>query len=284
MKNILTFDVEEWFQVANLEAAIGFEQWGSFPSRLDKPLSFILDLLERKGVRATFFVLGWIAERRPEVVRMIQDRNHEIGTHGYSHDLIYNQRREEFDRDLKRSIGVIREASGVEVVGHRAASFSITEESRWALEVLLDNGILYDSSIFPIRHHRYGMADSPRHPYVILERGVRRLVEFPLSTLRLGSLNLPVAGGGYFRLFPYFLTGQALKSINSSGYPAVVYLHPWEFDESIPRVRGAGFLNRFRHYVNIGKNRVKLVHLLDDFEFEAMGDALGRYDNAPAAE
>lgn len=288
MRNILTFDVEEWFQVTNLEAAISFEDWESFPSRLGESLSFILDLLEKKGVRATFFVLGWIAERRPEIVRMISEKSHEIATHGYSHQLIYTQKKDEFDADLKTSIAVIRAASGAEVVGHRAASFSITDESRWALEVLLDNGILYDSSVFPVRHHRYGIANSPRYPYVILKKGEASLVEFPLATARLASVNVPVGGGGYFRLFPYSITKRALRSMNSAGYPVVVYTHPWEFDEGIPRVRDIGHLNHFRHYVNIRKNRAKLSRLLDDFEFGTMGGALesytGQYDKVRAPE
>jgi len=288
MKNILTFDVEEWFQVANLKAAIRFDEWDSFPSRLDEPLSFILDLLEKNGVRATFFILGWLAERRPGAVRLIRERGHEIATHGYSHNLIYEQEKEEFAMDLRRSIEAIGDAAGDDVVGHRAACFSITEKSRWALDVLLDNGILYDSSVFPIRHHRYGIVDSPRHPYVILRKGDGRLVEFPLSTVKLGPANLPVGGGGYFRLFPYFFTRLSLRRINASGHPAVVYLHPWEFDEGIPRVRGIGAINRFRHYVNIGKSRARLSRLLGDFEFETMGEALesytGQYDKVRAPE
>ena len=280
MKNILTFDVEEWFQVANLESAVGFGEWASFPSRLDGPLSFILDLLGEKGVRATFFVLGWIAERHPEFVGMIRGRGHEIGTHGYSHRLIYTQEPGEFDADLKRSLDAIRAAADVEVSGHRAACFSITEGSRWALEILLDNGILYDSSIFPVRHHRYGIQDSPRRPYIALQKGGLTLLEFPLSTVRLGSMNIPVAGGGYFRLYPYFLTRAAIRSMNKSGSPAVVYLHPWEFDPEIPRVKGIGAVNSFRHYVNIGRNRRRLRRLLDDFEFETMGEARENYTEA----
>ena len=271
MLNALTIDVEEHFQVHAFERAIGRDAWERYPSRVVANTRRILRTLAGRQVRATFFVLGWVAERHPELVREIAAAGHEIGTHGYWHELIYRQTPAEFADDLRRSIAAIeRAAPGVQLLGYRAPAFSITRKSLWALDVLRECGLRYDSSIFPLAaHDRYGIADAERFASQVRPG----LWELPVSTVRLAGRNLPVAGGGYFRLYPLWLTRQAIRRINAEGQPAVIYLHPWEFDPEQPRVPGAPALARFRHYVNIGKTERRLGALLGEFAFGSMSDA-----------
>ncbi len=266
IKNILSIDVEEWFQVENLREAISPQAWTYCERRLSFNIREILELLQEKNVRATFFVLGWIAEHFPEVIKAIQARGHEIATHGYSHSLVFTQSEMEFREDVKRSIEVLEGVSGQQVLGYRAPSFSINPRCLWAFEVLSDLGIKYDSSIFPIRHPEYGMPSAPRFASTIKLNNGKELKEFPLSTARVFGLNLPVAGGAYLRIFPYWYNSWGIRSLNSRGRAAVVYFHPWEIDPDQPREDISAF-KRFRHYTNLDLMKGKIRRLLEEFEF-----------------
>ena len=262
--NALTIDVEEHFQVHAFETVLDRSAWDRYPSRVVANTQRILRLLAEYDVRATFFVLGWVADRYPDLVKKIVMGGHEIATHGYWHELVYRQTPAEFALDLSRSLDAIgRALNGLGPAGYRAPAFSITEESLWALAVLRDHGIIYDSSIFPLAaHDRYGINNANRFANKICDG----LWEFPVSTVRLGKQNWPVAGGGYFRLFPLWITRQAISHLNKQGHPAVIYLHPWEFDPEQPRVADAPLLSRFRHYVNINKTESRLRALLNEFK------------------
>jgi polysaccharide deacetylase family protein (PEP-CTERM system associated) len=268
IRNALTIDVEEHFQVHAFETVIDRAAWDRFPSRVVANTHRILRLLAECNVRATFFVLGWVADRHPDLVERIATSGHEIATHGYWHELVYRQTPDEFAVDLGQSLGAIgRALNGLQPAGYRAPAFSITKQSLWALEVLRDHRIVYDSSIFPlVAHDRYGIKDASR--FANRTRG--GLWEFPISTIRLGKQNWPVAGGGYFRLFPLSITRRAIRHLNAQGHPAVTYLHPWEFDADQPRIPGAPLLSRFRHYVNLHKTESRLRALLNEFEFAPM--------------
>jgi polysaccharide deacetylase family protein (PEP-CTERM system associated) len=238
----------------------------------------LLALLDEFGVKATFFVLGWVAEREPGLIREIQAKGHEIASHGYGHELIYHIGSERFREDVRRSKGILEGITGLAVRGYRAPSYSITPRSLWALDILLEEGFSYDSSIFPVHHDTYGMPDAPRFPYTH-ERAGGRLREFPLTTLpiRLArwQYNLPIAGGGYLRLFPVALIRHGIERINRMEQkPAVLYLHPWEIDPGQPRIR-AGWKSRFRHYNNLARTEGKLRHLLETLEFGTMAEVLG---------
>jgi polysaccharide deacetylase family protein (PEP-CTERM system associated) len=273
MLNALTIDVEEHFQVHAFETVIKRSDWDRYPSRVGENTRRILRLLAEYGVHATFFVLGWVAERHPDLVAEIAAAGHEIGTHGYWHELIYRQTPAEFAADLKLSLRAIeRAASGAQPAGYRAPAFSITRQSLWALDVLREHGIKYDSSIFPLAaHDRYGIGDADR----FANKAHDDLWEFPVSTVRLGKHNWPVAGGGYFRLFPLWITRKAIRHINAEGHPAVIYLHPWEFDPDQPQTARAPLLSRFRHYINLNKTESRLRALLQEFKFGTMCEAFG---------
>jgi polysaccharide deacetylase family protein (PEP-CTERM system associated) len=268
--NALSFDVEDYFQVSNFEDLVPYERWDSFESRVERNTERILAVLADHGVRATFFILGWVAERFPGLVRSIAAAGHELGTHGYRHRLIYTLSPAEFRDDLRRSIAAIEGASGRQVLGHRAPSFSITRASLWAVDVLKEEGLRYDSSIFPVRHPRYGIPGAAEEPFEIAPG----LVEFPMSVLKLGPLALPVAGGGYFRLYPWRLTRWGIRRLNRAGRPAVVYLHPWELDPDQPRVR-ASWQARFRHYVNLHRTETRLHRLCAEFAVAPLAEVLG---------
>jgi polysaccharide deacetylase family protein (PEP-CTERM system associated) len=268
MLNALTIDVEEHFQVHAFETAIDRSDWDRYPSRVGVNTRRILRLLAEYDVHATFFVLGWVADRYPDLVEEITAAGHEVGTHGYWHELIYRQTPADFAADLSRSLQAIgRAVSDVRPVGYRAPAFSITRQSLWALDILREHGIKYDSSIFPlVAHDRYGIPDADRFANKVRDS----LWEFPVSTVRLGRRNLPVAGGGYFRLFPLWVPRQAIRHINVEGHPAIVYLHPWEFDPEQPRVFNAPLSSRFRHYVNLSRTESRLRALLQEFAFAPM--------------
>jgi polysaccharide deacetylase family protein (PEP-CTERM system associated) len=264
MANALTIDVEEHFQVHAFESLIRRSDWDREPSRVAASTRRVLALLAERGVRATFFVLGWVADRQPRLVREIADSGHEIATHGYWHELVYRQTPAEFRADLLASVEAIERATGVRPVGYRAPSFSITRESWWALDVLRDAGFAYDASIFPVGiHDRYGVADAPRFAH----RHSNGLLELPASTVRVGGRNLPVAGGGYLRLYPLWLTQRAMRRIQGEGHPVMTYMHPWEFDPEQPRVPDAPLRSRLRHYANLDKTADRLRALLAAFEF-----------------
>jgi len=250
------------------------DQWDHWESRVEANTHRILRLLDQHGVKATFFLLGWIGERYPQLVRDIHACGHEIGSHGYWHRLIYQQTPAEFRADLRRSREVLEDTIGQRVTAHRAASFSITEKSLWALEILVEEGFLVDSSIFPIRHDRYGIPGAePRLHCLTTAAGP--LWEFPPSVARFAGLNVPVSGGGYFRLYPLRLTLRLLRRINRrERQPFVFYLHPWEVDPGQPRMHAASRTSRFRHYVNLGRNERKLDRLLRRFRFGRLCDVV----------
>jgi polysaccharide deacetylase family protein (PEP-CTERM system associated) len=270
MTNALSFDVEDYYQVSNFESFIRFEDWDRHATRVERNTRLILDLLAERRQKATFFILGWVAEKFPSLVREIAAAGHELATHGYRHRLVYTQTPDEFRADLRRSIGIIEQTGGRKLLGYRAASFSITAQSLWALEIMQEEGLRYDSSIFPIHHPRYGIPSAPRKPYEVRPS----FWEFPMATVRVGSSHLPVAGGGYFRLYPYAVTRWGLRRINAEKIPAVVYLHPWEFDPEQPRLQ-ASLQARFRHYNNLGKTAARLRRLCRDFRFAPIREVLG---------
>jgi polysaccharide deacetylase family protein (PEP-CTERM system associated) len=273
IRNALTVDVEDYFHVSAFADAIDRKDWDGHPLRVAGNTRRLLDLFESRGIRATFFVLGWVAQRVPQLVQEIATRGHEVACHGYSHQLVYNQSPELFRRETQDSKHLLEDLTGLPVRGYRAASYSITEQSRWALDVLAEAGFAYDSSIFPVRHDRYGMPGTPEHPYRLTTGNGKALVEFPLSTARILGYRLPVAGGGYFRLYPYPVTRAGLRQINRRSEPFIFYLHPWEIDPQQPRV-SAGWLSRFRHYNNLSKCEGRLQRLLDDFSFGTTWDVL----------
>lgn len=266
MINALSIDVEDYFQVSNFAGVIKYQDWDKFESRVEKNTKKLLAILNEYNVKATFFVLGWVAERFPELVKSITDQGHEVATHGYAHQLIYNQNPQQFREDLKKSIHILEGVSKTKPLGYRAPSYSIVNTSLWALDVLIEEDIEYDSSIFPIRRDRYGIANSARFPHRISRGQNGSIVEFPLSTIRVLGNNIPVAGGGYFRLFPYWFIHLAIRKINAQGHPAIIYLHPWEIDTQQPRIK-AKLMSQFRHYVNLNKTEDKFRRLLSDFHF-----------------
>ncbi|MBI2216431.1 MAG: DUF3473 domain-containing protein [Candidatus Rokubacteria bacterium] len=266
MLNALSFDIEEYFQVEALRGLVRPRDWDRLESRVAPVTLRLLDVLERHRVTATFFVVGWVAERQPELVREIARRGHELGCHGYAHLPVYAMEPETFREDLRRAKRTIEDAAGEPIIGYRAPTCSIVRETLWALPVLAEEGFRYDSSIFPIHHDRYGIPDADRFPHRVSAPGAD-LVEFPLTTVRLAGQNLPCCGGGYFRLLPYPVVRAALRRVNErEGMPGMVYLHPWELDPDQPRFALRG-LAAFRHYVNLRHTADKLERLLDDFAF-----------------
>jgi len=249
--------------------------WDRYPSRVVANTQRILRLLAECNVRATFFVLGWVADRYPDLVKEIAASGHEIATHGYWHELVYRQTPAEFAADLSQSLAAIGQAfNGLQPAGYRAPAFSITNQSLWALDILRDHSITYDSSIFPLAtHDRYGIKNADR----FANKTFDGLWEFPVSTVRMGKQNWPVAGGGYFRLFPLWITRQAIRHLNAQGHPAVIYLHPWEVDPDQPRIHNAPLLSRFRHYVNIHKTESRLRTLLNEFKFAPICEVFASY-------
>ena len=340
--NALTIDVEDYFQVYAFSDAIRREDWDSFEPRVEKNTYYILDLLDsaesttrapepvtrnthsttgnsepqsndepntmdhRRDEKrcATFFILGWIAERYPLMVKEIHERGHEVACHGYDHQIIFNQTKEEFKDDVKRAKSVLEDLTGEEVIGYRAPTYSITKETLWALEILCELGFRYDSSIFPIKHDFYGFPGAPRFPFLISFGGKKNpvftkldchsntrhsslvtdnslhhksITEFPMATFQVFGKNIPIAGGGYFRLFPYRITKAFLKRINSSERkPFVFYIHPWEIDAHLPRIKSGKFLSRFRTYVNLSKTENRFKKLFSEFCFAPLSSILER--------
>jgi polysaccharide deacetylase family protein (PEP-CTERM system associated) len=344
IKNILSIDVEDYFQINAFSDVINYNDWKKFESRVERNTIKILDLLdlgdrrqetEDRGkeedsrqkpepetlnleplnlkpltseplnpkTRATFFILGWIAERYPNLVKEIHNRGHEVACHGYAHQLIFKQDRDTFKDDVKRAKEILEDITGESVIGYRAPTYTITKQTMWALEVLYELGFKYDSSIFPIKHDVYGWPESPRFPYLfaindekceiepyrhssqrtgiqfddlsLAKEDIKSIIEFPISTFRLFNKNIPVGGGGYFRLFPYLLTRAFLNQINNKeGQPFVFYLHPWEVDPEIPKMNKVSALSRFRTYLNLDKTFVRLQRLITDFNFICFKDIL----------
>jgi len=267
MLNALTIDVEEYFQVEAFRGRVDERDWPRLESRVEASTRRLLDLLDVRGVTATFFVLGWVARRHPALVRAIHARGHELGCHGDLHRPIYALDPPGFRRDLRAARAAIEDAAGVAVLGYRAPTCSVVRRTWWALDILAEEGFRYDASIFPIHHDRYGIPDAPRFPHRVRLASGAEIVEFPMSTVRVAGHNLPFAGGGYFRLLPYELIRRAVHHVNArERQPVVVFLHPWELDPDQPRLP-ASPLSRFRQYVNLAGTERKLDRLLRDFAF-----------------
>jgi polysaccharide deacetylase family protein (PEP-CTERM system associated) len=273
IRNALTVDVEDYFHVSAFANSIDRDDWGEQALRVEANTQRLLELFDSAGVKATFFVLGWVAERCPGIVRAIADRGHEVACHGFSHQLVYNQTPEEFREETIRSKQLLEEIAQAPVRGYRAASYSITKDSMWALDILAEAGFEYDSSIFPVRHDRYGIPGAREEPHVLRTSKGSGLIEFPLSVAKVLGYNLPIAGGGYFRLYPYWLTKAGLKQVNSRKLPFMFYLHPWEIDPDQPRINGSA-LSRFRHYNNLEKCESRLISLMRDFDFTTSWEVL----------
>jgi polysaccharide deacetylase family protein (PEP-CTERM system associated) len=287
--NYLTIDVEDYFHVHAFADAIQPSDWDKFDCRVEKNVDNILELLdegdaEGNRVKATFFILGWIAERYPDLIKKIHRSGHEIASHGYGHRVIYSQSKQEFREDIKRSKQILEALTGEQVFGYRAPTYSITEKTLWALYILEEEGYCYDSSIFPIRHDNYGMPSCPRFPFVwdlsrdqpeskdfsraeFKNLGQSGLVEFPISTVRFFSNNFPCSGGGYFRIFPYYFITMCLNCINREDRPFIFYLHPWELDPGIPQIKNISFLSKYRTYVNLSRTKTRFKKLLSEFKF-----------------
>ncbi|MEW5803014.1 MAG: XrtA system polysaccharide deacetylase [bacterium] len=301
--NLLTIDVEEWFHIHAFSRVISPKDWGIFETRVERTIYRILDLLDSAPLpltpkarrRATFFILGWVAERHHALVKEIHTRGHEVACHGYSHACIFNQEYDEFRHDIKKAKTILEDITGKEVIGYRASTFSITPKTTWALNILREEGFLYDSSVFPIRHDYYGMPSAPRFPFIwhVAESGpqIREidlenipsflcrspeyspcLIEFPMSTALVAGRRFPVGGGGYFRLYPYSLSKFLLRKIHKEGKPFIFYLHPWEIDPGIPKLGSAKILSRLRTYINLEKTEKMFQDLLSAFPFYSIAD------------
>ena len=270
----LTIDVEEWFQVTNLQERISREQWDQCESRILINMSRILRLLSLANVRATFFILGWIAEKKPEVVQLIHAGGHEIATHGYSHRSITELSPREFKVEIQKSLELLEKITGQRAIGFRAPNYSINPDTIWAFNILAEMGIKYDSSIFPVKHDRYGFLTAPRFPFYIDLKENGELIEFPLSTIQVCGSNIPIAGGAYLRFYPYWFIRLTIKKLVKLGKPVIVYFHPWEIDAGQPRMK-LRFTSKFRHYGNLYMTEQKLSKLLKDFEFGTVREVLG---------
>ena len=271
--NAMTVDVEDYFQVSAFDRVVSRASWGERDSRVVANTRRLLELFARFDVRATFFVLGWTAAHAPELVRQIAGAGHEIACHSYHHQLLYTLTPKQFREDIREAKCTLEQIAGQRVVGFRAPSYSVTTSSLWALDVLIEEGYAYDASIFPVHHDRYGIPDAARHPHV-LTRPSGALLEIPASTVRLGGVNLPIAGGGYFRLLPYAWTRWGIRRVNRlEREPVVFYLHPWEIDPEQPRLP-VGVQTRLRHYGGLSRTAGRLGRLLRDFKFDSISSAL----------
>lgn len=273
--NAMTIDVEDYFHVAAMEPHIDRADWHRWPCRVERNIERVLALLDEADARATFFTLGWVAERFPHLVRTIADQGHEVASHGYSHRRASEQSREHFFDDIRHAKRLLEDTIGHAVKGYRAPSFSICERNLWAFDCILEAGYRYSSSVYPIRHDHYGMPDSPRFPF----ESRTGLLEVPVTTLRVWNYNLPAGGGGYFRLMPYAFSRAFIRRVNRvDRQPAIFYFHPWELDPDQPRIPGTTRKTRFRHYVNLSRTDRRLKSLLRDFRWER-ADAVYLKDN-----
>lgn len=277
-RNAMTIDVEDYFQVSAFAPFIPRGDWDARECRVERNVDRILGLLADRGIHATFFTLGWVAQRYPALVRRIVEQGHEIASHGYGHERASDLSPEAFRADVVRAKALLEDLSGYEVLGYRAPSFSIGKGNLWAFDVLRDCGYRYSSSVYPIRHDHYGMPDAPRFAFPVREG----LLEVPVTTLRLRGRNYPSSGGGYFRLLPYALSRWLIAQVNQQDQQsAVFYFHPWEIDPGQPRIEGIDLKTRFRHYVNIQRTEARIAQLLQDFDWGRMdeiflGQAQGR--------
>jgi polysaccharide deacetylase family protein (PEP-CTERM system associated) len=277
--NAMTVDVEDYFHVSAFDRIVSRDEWPHLESRVCRNTERLLAMFDEARISATFFVLGWVADRFPALVARINACGHEIASHGFGHRLAYEQTPDAFREDVRRAKGVLEALTDRPVVGYRAPSYSVTERSLWALDVLIEEGHQYDSSILPIHHDRYGIPRAPRHTHTIV-RPAGAIVEVPGSTVACGPINLPIAGGGYFRILPYPWTKWGISHLNRhEGMPAVFYVHPWEIDPQQPRLR-PGWLGRFRHYRNLEATDARLRRLLQDFAFDTIQTMLANLSGA----
>jgi polysaccharide deacetylase family protein (PEP-CTERM system associated) len=273
MLNVLTVDVEDYFHVEAFARTIHYEQWDSYDRRVERNVARILDMFDRNKAKGTFFILGWVAEKYPHLARQIAAEGHEIGCHGYAHQRLQTLTQNQFREDLRRATAVLTDQVQRPVRCYRAPSFSIVRNTMWAFDVLAEEGFVFDSSLFPVRHDNYGVPDAERFPYWQVTSRGSRIFEFPPSTVRTAKNNWAVAGGGYLRLFPYTATHWAIRHINDvQQQPAMVYFHPWEIDPEQP-VMDAGLRSTLRHYINLKTTAGKIERLLEDFQFTTLSDA-----------
>lgn len=280
----MTVDVEDYFQVSAFEKHIRRDQWDVLPCRVEANTNRVMDLFDRHGIKATFFMLGWVAERYPQLVRRIVDDGHELASHGYSHVRVTQQQPHEFRGDIVRTKKLLEDLGGVEVRGYRAASYSIGASNLWALDELAEAGHSYSSSIYPIKHDLYGMPEAPR--FAFYPHNDKRLLEVPVTTVSVLDKKFPCGGGGYFRFFPYDLSRWAMQRVNRrDGQPCIFYFHPWEIDPRQPRQQGVGIKTRFRHYLNLHRMEHRLDTLLKDFQWNRMDRLFldGALNSKPAA-
>jgi polysaccharide deacetylase family protein (PEP-CTERM system associated) len=271
--NALTIDVEDYFHVTAFASDLDRERWSSLECRVENNTLRMLDLFAQHKVRATFFVLGWVAERYPDLVKRLHAGGHEIACHGLTHELVYKQAPATFRKETAYAKSLLEDLSGAAVRGYRAATYSIVRESMWALDILEELGFEYDSSIFPVRHDLYGVPDAPRAPYRVASG---KLLEIPLTTVTIAGQRLPCGGGGYFRLLPYGLFRWALRRVNRLDRLSVIfYAHPWEIDPGQPRIHGSSLKSRFRHYTNLAATEGRLGRLLQDFHWGRMDEIFG---------
>lgn len=275
--NAMTVDVEEHFQVSAFAATVSRDDWDSMPSRVERNTDRLLQLFEDKGAKSTFFTLGCVAERYPDLVRRIADAGHEVASHGYAHHRVTDHAPDEFRADIRTTRKILQDISGQPVIGYRAASFSIDGRTPWAHEILAEEGYRYSSSIYPVKHDHYGVPDAPRFAY--RPDGDTGTRELPMTTVRLMGRNYPGSGGGFFRLLPYAVSRWAVARVNQNdAAPAIFYLHPWEIDPDQPRQGGLSAKTRFRHYVNLSRTHGRLAALLSDFRWDRMDRVFGIAD------
>ncbi|MES2072238.1 MAG: XrtA system polysaccharide deacetylase [Pseudomonadota bacterium] len=269
IRNAMTIDVEDYFQVSAFADHIPRDSWPTLACRVERNIDLILGVLDASQVKATFFTLGWIAERYPAMVKRIVDNGHELASHGYGHLRASDQNAEEFMHDISSSKRILEDIGGQQVLGYRAPSFSIGKQNLWALDSLLRAGYRYSSSIYPVKHDHYGMPDAPR--FAFYPNGEDGLLEIPITTVRIMDRNLPAGGGGFFRLFPYPLSRWLLQRVNQQdGQSGIFYFHPWEVDPGQPRQHNIGMKTRFRHYVNLARTENRLKALTRDFQWDRM--------------
>ncbi len=277
IRNAISVDVEEYFQVGAFEGRIQRSDWGSWPSRVEANVDRVLAVLAEAGVRGTFFTLGWVAENRPNVVRRIVENGHELACHGWAHARLSGMDWKGVEEDVSRAKNLLEQVSGQHVLGYRAPSFSVNATNTWVFRLLEDLGFRYSSSVYPVRHDHYGFPEFPRFPHT--PEGCNDLIEIPITTARAFGRNWPCGGGGYFRLLPLRYTETALRSVNREGMSAVFYLHPWELDADQPRVDGIPMKSRFRHYVNLSRMPAKLARLLGAFSWGRVDEVFLTYES-----
>ena len=272
MLNALVIDVEDWFHDGCEKSVYSIKQWDNLESRVEENTNKILEILDERNIRASFFMLGWIAERFPNLVKKISNEGHEIGSHGYAHELVYKMDVERFKNDIRKSLQIIENIINKKVLGYRAPSFSVKAKTKWVFEILVDEGIKYDASIFPSTRDFGGMPGAPRYPYIIRTTN-GSIIEFPNSILKFLGIEIAFCGGGYFRLFPYWFIKYGIKRINKKGYPAIVYLHPREIDLLQPKIK-LPLKRKLKYYVKLSSTENKLLRLLEDIKFGTVSQVL----------